>query len=183
MKREKLPSREECIAMFDEFDVPENVRAHSFMVNKVSVFLAQKLKEAGEDVDVDLVDRASLLHDLDKIPTLHNHKHGHISLEILEKKGHKRVGEVIKKHVFHDILDEGLKTWEEKIVSYADKICQEDYIVSLDKRFAYGRKKYAHFQSPRTREAEELYFRLEKEIFEKIKMTPEQLRQVFRRLC
>jgi uncharacterized protein len=179
-KKDRLPSREECMQMFDEFDVPENVRLHSFMVNKVSVFLAQKLKEAGEDIDIDLVDRASLLHDLDKIPTLHNHDHGKMTLDILEKKGHKKVGEIIKKHIFSDILDGGLKTWEEKIVSYADKICQEDQIVLLDERFAYGRKRYAHHQSPRTKEAEDLFRALEKDIHTRIKMTPEQLKETLK---
>lgn len=140
----KLPTHEECMRMMDEFNVPENVRAHSYMVNRVAVFLAKKLKEAGEDIDVDLVDRASLLHDLDKIPTLHNGQHGRMAMEMLAKKGHSKIGEVINKHLFHSILDNNLKTWEDKIVSYADKICQEDYIVSLDERFEYGKKRYAH---------------------------------------
>lgn len=174
-KKERLPSREECLSMFDEFDVPENVRAHSFAVNRVSVFIAQKLKEAGEDIDIDLVDRASLLHDLDKIPTLNNGEHGHLTRKILSEKGHGAVGEIAFKHKFKAILDNGLGTWEEKVVNYADKKCLEDEIVPLKKRFEYGRKRYASFKHPRTKEAELLYIDLEKEIFRIIGLNPEKL--------
>lgn len=176
MKKEKsLPAREECIKIWDEHNVPENVRQHSFAVNRVAVFLAKKLREKGIRIDVELVDRASLLHDLDKIPTLNNGEHGHLTRKILSEKGHGAVGEIALKHRFKAILDNGLRTWEEKVVNYADKKCLEGEIVPLEKRFEYGRKRYASFKHSRTKEAELLYIELEKEIFTKIRLDPKKL--------
>ena len=174
-KTERLPTHEECMALLDEHEVPEHIRKHSFAVNKASVFLAKKLKGSGIDIDVELVDRASLLHDIDKLPTLENGQHGIMAKNILTEKGYVKIGEVIHKHLFHSILDNGLKTWEEKILNYADKRCQEDEIVTLDHRFAYGRKRYKDHEDPRTGEAEDLFRQLEKEIFKKIDLNPERL--------
>jgi len=159
----------------DENDVPENVRRHSFAVNKVAVFLAKKLKEAGEDVDIDLVDRASLLHDLDKIQTLDNGKHGEMTREILTREGHPRVGELAFKHKFNQVTN--LNGWEEKVVNYADKRCREDNLVSLEERFRYARERYPRHSKPETIALEKHFFGLEKEIFDRIKMKPEQLKE------
>jgi putative nucleotidyltransferase with HDIG domain len=174
----KLPTHKQCIELFDEYDVPDNVRKHSFCVNKVAVFLAKKLKEKGIEIDVELVDRASLLHDLDKIPTLDTEEHGKMTAKILLEKGHHpKIGDVIRKHCFNDILDNGLATWEEKLVNYSDKKCREDRIVPLKERFEYGKKRYAHLRGPRTDEAEQLFLDFEKEIFNMIGLDPEKLKE------
>ncbi|MAG08342.1 hypothetical protein CMO89_02625 [Candidatus Woesearchaeota archaeon] len=62
-----LPTREECFELLKEYHVPENVVAHCEKVAKVAVFLAEKLKEKGADVNIELVEGASLLHDLVRI--------------------------------------------------------------------------------------------------------------------
>ena len=88
----KIPTTEECIRLLDEFEVPENIRQHCFAVNKVSMILAKELSKAGEDINIDLVNAASLLHDIDKIKTLkNNNKHGELSCEWLSKKGYNEV--------------------------------------------------------------------------------------------
>ena len=43
-----------------------NVAEHSMVVNATAVFIARKLAEAGQDIDVALVDEASMLHDATK---------------------------------------------------------------------------------------------------------------------
>ena len=68
----KIPTTEECFALWDEFEMPGNIRQHSLNVNKVAMIIANKLKEAGEDIDLELVNAGSLLHDLDKIHTLND---------------------------------------------------------------------------------------------------------------
>ena len=55
-----LPSRDECYSILKEFEVPDGVMGHTELVNKIAVFLAKKLKQAGVDINVELVDRASL---------------------------------------------------------------------------------------------------------------------------
>ncbi len=170
-----LPTRNECLQLLEEHNVPENVRKHSLAVNKVAVFLADKLRQNGIDIDIELVDRASLLHDIDKIPTLGNGEHGEMARQILSEKGHKTVGDVIRKHVFRAIEDPGLDTWEEKVVNYADKRCTEDKLVSLDERFSYAREMYADEVDDDTERIEAMYYGLENEIFGVIGLDPDRL--------
>lgn len=170
-----LPTHKQCMELLDEHNVPENVRKHSFAVNKVAVFLASRLKEKGIDIDVDFVDRASLLHDLDKIATLSKGTHGLLSRKILSENGYERLGKIVHNHVFRAVLDNNLTTWEDKVVNYSDKRCTEDKVVSLKDRFIYGRKRYASHNDARTEEAEQLFFALEKEIFTIIGLDPEKL--------
>lgn len=62
----KLPTRKQAEKYFEDFHVPDNIKQHCFVVNKVAVFLAEKLKASGETIDLEIVDRLSLLHDLFK---------------------------------------------------------------------------------------------------------------------
>lgn len=61
-----LPTREQACDFFDDFHVPNNIKQHCFIVNSIAVFLAEELKARGEKIDLDIVDRLSLLHDLMK---------------------------------------------------------------------------------------------------------------------
>jgi len=172
--RMKLPSREKCFEYLKEYKLPENIVKHSLKVNQIAVFLARRLKEKGVLVDVSAVDRASLLHDLDKIKTLKNHKHGIVTEEILRKKGYASLGRLAKFHRFDYVLK--LKTWEEKIINYADKRCVEDNIVTLKQRFAYLDRKYKIHKRKKSDLAKKLFLKLEREIFHKLKLNPNKLK-------
>ena len=162
----KLPTKEYCFEILKEHEVPQNIIDHSLRVTSIAVCLAKKLVEKGIKIDVDVVERASLLHDLDKIQTLHDfNTHGVVSREILSKKGYAELGKIVNAHRAEDIKDGLVETWEEKVVNYADKISQNDKIVSLSERFEYGRKKYPHLSTPEHRGTEKLVKEVEDEIF------------------
>ena len=67
MKNCNLPTRKECLAIIEEHHVPPHIVKHSLTAAKLAVFLAQRLTEKGIAVDVNLVDRACLLHDIVRI--------------------------------------------------------------------------------------------------------------------
>ena len=138
--------------------------------------IAMKLKAKGVEVNIELVDRASFLHDLDKAKTVETGNHSKIAFESIKGK-YPEVAEVIRNHNFGNILD-GLNTWEDKIVNYADKRSTEDNIVTLEQRFEYGRKRYSHKNEDDRGKAEELFRALEKEIFEHLDFAPDELKQV-----
>lgn len=171
----KIPTTEECENIWDENKVPQNVREHMIAVNKVAMFLGKKLKEAGENINLELLDKASLLHDLDKIPSLKKGGHGHMTRDILTKKGHSKVGELAYKHKFGQVNN--LRTWEEKIINYADKRCKDDEIVSLKERFDDIAKRYKELVTGDSLKMEKLFYDLEKEIFSKLDIKPEELKQ------
>jgi len=162
MRECKLPTRRQCLELMDGFGVPLHIRKHSLAVAKLGVFLAKKLKEKGISVDVDLVDRACLLHDLLRICDLRESGYDRSRQAITDKDRVKwqqlraRYGNLchedaafallgdaypelalaVKRHRYAALLDEKDKpvTWEEKIVYYADKRVMHDRIVPLKER-------------------------------------------------
>ncbi len=152
--------------------VPQNIVEHILIVNKVAVFLAKKLKEAGVDINVELVDTGSMLHDVAKP----NKPHSSLGGEIVEKAGYPEVARLVRKHAFIATFDEGL-TWEEKVVQYADKRCRDDKIVSVDERYDDFMKRYGD-SSGRGEEARKVTKEREKEIFSKLKIKPEDLKEL-----
>jgi len=167
-----LPSREECFALLKKHGVPEHIVRHSMAVERVAVFLAKKLAEKGCLVDAEVVSRAALLHDLDKMKSLElGSGHGKISEEILKREGFPLLGRIAFKHHLSQILSpKPFSTWEEKLVYYADKRVTHYHLVSLGERFRYlleryGSQKEAFEEISACRPKVE---KLEKEIFKKL---------------
>ena len=172
MKKYKLPTRKQCFDIIKECGLPSHIVAHSLAVARLAVFLAEKLKEKGIFVDVELVDRACLLHDIarpcdfresdcnrsnqaateqDKAKwrqlkmKYHGLCHEDIAYELLAKK-YPELATTIKRHRYKAILDEKEKpiTWEEKLVYYADKRIMHDKIVPLKERLEEAHKRNIH---------------------------------------
>jgi len=177
----KYPSRKQCFEFYKELDSPPNILKHVSMVNKVAVFLARRLKQKGIEIDFKLIDRASLLHDLDKWLCLHNKNliHGDETERILSKKGYPEIGFYAKQHVSDHILNT-LKTWEEKVISHADRIVIGDKIVTVEQRFEYLNKRYPPKDLKLRKKTEKSSKDLENEILSIIKLTPEQLIKKFK---
>ena len=169
MKKYSLPTRKECFDTIKEYHVPLHILKHSLAVAKLAVFLAERLEEKGVAVDVNLVDRACLLHDIvrvcgvkepdyrgfeqtiteqDKakwgqIRTRYKGRHHEdIAYELL-KEEYPVLALTIRKHRYMAITDEREKpsTWEEKLVYYADKRIMREKIVPLKERLEEAHKR------------------------------------------
>lgn len=167
-----IPSKEECYRLWDGYHMPENIRRHTLQVTRIAVFLARKLNQNGVKVNVTLVERGALLHDIDKILTIKNNKHGEVAEQILLRRNYPELARIAITHRFKYIRDPTL-SWEEKVVNYADKRVKHDQIVSLDERFTdllirYDVKVPDH-------EAIQMFFQLEKELFRMIHLDPMRL--------
>ncbi len=66
----KLPTEQQCQELFRKYKVPPNIKQHCEKVRETAVFLAKKLKEAGENINLDFVSKLALLHDLFKMVAL-----------------------------------------------------------------------------------------------------------------
>jgi uncharacterized protein len=161
-----LPSQEQCLNYFEEYKVPKNIKKHCMKVQEIAVFLAKKLNEAGIMVDVEMVRAGAILHDLFKIAAIkdlepnkfHTYQFTEEELEMRSKLIKKFPGmyeNEIAYEIFKDdfpqlaltIKREGDphnndKTWEEKIINYADTRIFKEEIVTLDERFSYLVEKY-----------------------------------------
>ena len=169
MKDYSLPTHKECLVILAEYHVPPHIVSHSKAVAKLAVFLAQRLNENGAAVDVTLLDRACLLHDLLRVldfkesdfnrfkrilPDEEKAKwqwlrakynassHEDAAYDILREQ-YPTLALTIKKHRYMILLDEKEKpdTWEEKLLYYADKRVMHERIVPLKERLAEGHKR------------------------------------------
>jgi uncharacterized protein len=172
MKNYNLPTRSQCLNLMQEHHVPAHVRQHSLTVAKLAVFLATKLRDKGIAINIDLVDRACLLHDLFRLfefresdydksappPTEKDKEqwehlraeykglcHEDAAYDLLKQK-YPALALTIKRHRYAALLDEQDRphTWEEKLVYYADKRVMHDKIVPLKKRLEEAHKRNVH---------------------------------------
>ncbi|MCK4589474.1 MAG: HDIG domain-containing protein [Nanoarchaeota archaeon] len=139
----------------DKYRVPVGVRKHCQMVNKVAMFLAKKLRAVGVDIDVNLVNAASLLHDVFRMVNFYTfegadredkevwqplkEQYGHlgheeIAYELL-KNHYLKVAEIISRHGPKAVTQGTFKTWEDKVVLYADRRIMHTKLVTLEERY------------------------------------------------
>ena len=162
MRNYALPSQNECRAMIRDCHVPVHIVKHAEAVAKLGVFLAERLTDGGIDVDIPLVERACLLHDLFRVcdcpledfscfeqpvtdeditrwrrlKAEHGHRrHEEAAYAFLEDK-YPVLATTIHKHRYTAVIDEDDRpaSWEEKLVYYADKRVMHDRIVPLRER-------------------------------------------------
>ena len=161
-----IPTREECLELFRKHNTPENVIRHCKRANKTAVFLAKKLKEKNIDLNIEAVDKASLLHDFARTKGMSHSKVGHDLL----KNTYPLIAKIILVHNTQNISD--LKTWEQKIVFYADKRSLDDQLVILTKRYADAKERYGALVDGGMFDAAH---ELEKQIFNIIGIEPDKL--------
>jgi hypothetical protein len=172
MKDCSLPTRKECLAILAEYHVPPHIVRHNQAVAKLAVFLAQRLNENSEAVDVTLLDRAGLLHDMMRVfdfkqpdynrfernlpqeekakwrllrAKYKSSSHEDAAYEILKDK-YPALALTIKRHRYMAMLDEKdhPDTWEEKLLYYADMRVMHDKITPLKQRLDEGHKRNIH---------------------------------------
>lgn len=171
MRSQTLPSREECIDLLRECHVPVHIVKHSKAVAKLGVFLAQRLLEKDMLVNVDLVERACLLHDIFRVCEFALKDFSRFEQPVTEedkarwqeiKERHAGTGhedaacaylkdaypllaQTIRKHRYTAIVDkeDRPQTWEEKLVYYADKRAMHDKIVPLLERLDEAHRRNA----------------------------------------
>jgi len=177
MKKFNLPTRQQCFDIIKEYRVPSHILKHSLTVAKLAVFLAERLREKGEAVDVDLVDRACLLHDIARVCDFEELNYGNFEQTVTEQDKAKwqqireRYEEIrhedaayeilkeeypvlaltVRRHKYRAMLDERTRpnTWEEKLVYYADMRVMHDKIVPLKTRLKEGHKRNIHLHGPK----------------------------------
>jgi len=170
-----IPSRDECLAILRDCRVPAHIVRHSKTVARFGVFLARELARRGVVVDVELVERACLLHDIFRVCEFPLQDFSPFEQPVTEddkatwralKERHAGTGhedaacaflrdrylvlaETIRKHRYAAIVheDDRPQTWEEKLVYYADKRVMHDAIVPLRVRLEEAHKRHAAWRA------------------------------------
>ncbi|MFX1253012.1 MAG: HD domain-containing protein [Promethearchaeota archaeon] len=171
-----LPSFEEIEQWFKQFRLPKRVIDHCALVCRVSLFLGKKLQEKGQTINLELLEKGALLHDLDKIVSLERKQgHGEIAAQFLSEQGMKEVALIAYRHRIDRLgTEDEPATWCEKIVFYADKICQNSTVTSLKNRLEDLIRRYPEYRES-FYEKKPLILALEKEIFNYLDFSPKEL--------
>lgn len=193
-----IPTREECFNLMDKYRVPIGVKKHCLIVNKIAVFLAKKLRAAGIDIDVNVVEAASLLHDLlrvvnfsgfegasredqeiwSKYKEMYGHMdHADAAYEELKDK-YPRIATVVARHGVRSVNENNHKSWEDRVVLYADRRVVHTRIVSVEERYQDAMIRHADFFEKTGLNPElekKRVLKVERDIFSNLKFKPEEL--------
>lgn len=146
-----VPTVAECEALWDKYEMWDNIRAHSRRVGELAHAMAGHAEKQGEEISPQAVLAAGLLHDLGKTHSiLHGGHHDQIGAAWVMRE--TRNGPISQAVLFHTFWP-----WEEKLdqapllvqlILYADKRVQHDQYVDLDSRFSdlvtrYGKSERA----------------------------------------
>ena len=137
----KIPTKEECIGLLRKNNVPDNIIAHLMAVCDVSMKICDVLQKRKIKVNRELVAAAAMLHDIKKLQPGEHEIEG---ANYVSSLGYAEVAVLIKKHGLKHCHEGGFspKTWEEKIVFYADKRVNGNEVVSVNERFEYIKQRY-----------------------------------------
>lgn len=172
-----IPSQNKCLELLKKYNFPDEKLRHVKLVSDVAKFLGVKLKKKKPKIkiNVSLLVAAGLLHDIDK--NIPGKKHPLEGARVLREEGYGEVADVILKHDIEAFLDPERKpkTWEEKILALSDKMVKDE-IITVDERYRLWREERIPEQNA-ILDATYPYFKnLEKEIFEIIKIRPEEVK-------
>ncbi len=129
-KRKQIPTREECLALFNIYQTPEPVIEHGKMVGNTALFLANALYEKGLKLDLPMIRAAGLLHDI-----LKGHRdHARHGGNLLRRWGFDPVAEIVENHM-DIVLNENEPINEAQIVYLADKLIRGTRPISVQENF------------------------------------------------
>ena len=188
-------TKSEISKLYKTYHVPKSIISHMKQVANVCKILANKFEGKGIKINKKILINTALTHDVFRVCDIKDYNPKNLDpkatkkdIEIWQelrdsykKIGHemaisrllRNMGEydlagIIMKHDFYRI--DQLKTWEEKLLYYADKRVDFDTIVDLKIRFEEGRKRNSDANSnfEKIVDTEQKVILLEKEIISKI---------------
>jgi len=149
LERPFLPGYPTCLAWMQEQALPHNLVAHVHGVAAAAYQMALWLRAAGHHLDPLLAQRGALLHDLAKLKAMERPPeqrigHAELAARMLEDRGEKLLAECARRHPLFAILqpEQAPRSWEEKLVYFADKLVEGARMAGLDERIASLRQRY-----------------------------------------
>ncbi|WP_027398610.1 HD domain-containing protein [Anaerovorax odorimutans] len=140
MEREnnKHPSREKCMALLKEYNTPEHVIRHCIAVTDTALKIAGALNEHGNNLNMDLIQAAGLLHDIARVED----KHWDVGADYLSSLGYDEEADIVRVHMFYIGEKTQEKITELDIICLSDRMVKENKFVGLQKRMQYVLDKY-----------------------------------------
>jgi len=182
-----IPTREQCLALMDQYGMLANIRAHSLLVTNVAEEILNGLMTGNESgvglPEKELVLAGALLHDIAKTICLQQDcMHAQKGRDICLEHGYPAISEIVCEHVLlkefsPERYAQGI-FYAKEIVYYADKRVCHDTIVSIEERLAYILERYGNNDEERFQRIKDNFKRcriLEDNLFSRIHFAPEEL--------
>ncbi len=178
-----LPDYPTCLGWLAERGTPFNILAHVQMVAAAAYLLATWLRKKGVNVDPVLTHRGGLLHDLGKIESIRSNRergdqgdHAALAKEILMARGQPELAEIADRHMLcqDPASPRQPRSWEEKLVHFADKLVEDSRPVSLQDRLAALQARYPAFAHEISGSLP-ILVGMEREICTQLEITPDEL--------
>jgi len=174
-----IPSVETCLQFMEKYRMPDHIKAHSIMVEKVARLIAGGLEGAGVEIALDKVTAGALMHDIAKPMCLHtNEDHAAKGKEICIDNHFEEIAEIVGAHIRLKGYNGNRAISEKEIIYYADKRVNHDVVVSLEERLAYLLDHYGGGDDRicgLIRKNFEICKEVEKKLFAKLPFTPEEV--------
>ena len=139
-----IPSIKECFEFMEQYEMLDNIKAHSIMVEKIATIIGCKLKDAGADISLERIAAGALLHDIGKSLCLNTgDDHEAWGREICLQNHLDEIADIVGEHVRLKHYNPEEAVHEKEIVYYADKRVNHDVVVSLQERLRYLLNHYA----------------------------------------
>ena len=194
-----LPTEQQCLELFRTYNVPRHIFEHCLNVSKLTLFLAQKLKERGQNLNLELVHRIALLHDLFKVvaieelSSLFSYSEEEIKMWKTLRQKYPDLHEcdvayLVFKEEFPELAlaikhaSDPLKkdkSIEEDLAHYADWRVSNNQIVSLSDRLIYLKQRYPKGDQY-WQQRSDVIFQIEKRLFSHLDFSPEQISQLIK---
>jgi len=184
VNEQMIPSVEQCFEFMTQYEMLDNIKEHSVMVEKISRIIAEHLNESGSSrLSLERVSAGALLHDIGKVSGLENGEtsartHADIGKSICLENDLDEIADIVKQHLRLEGFDPEGDIDEEEIVYYADKRVTHDRIVDLEERLEYLLDRYAKEDELRAKMIKKnisLCARVEKKLFAHLPFEPHDL--------
>lgn len=187
IEKNQIPTISQCLEFIEQYEMLDNIRAHSFVVARVAETLVDGLEKTGKALGP-LPDRGevlagALLHDIAKTVCLKTDcLHAETGHDICLELGYPEIAEIVAEHVVlkkfaGHLYRQGIFSAKE-LVFYADKRVRHDQVVSLGTRLEYILERYGQGDPAREHRIRLNFnntLELEKLLFSFLDFSPEEI--------
>jgi len=154
LERMTLPDYSACLGWLEEQGTSFNIMAHMQLTAAAAYLMGVWLRKKGVSVDPVLAHRGGLLHDLGKMESIRSSRergvlgdHAALAREILSARGQPELAEIAGRHMLcpDPASPRFPRSWEEKLVHFADKLVEDNRLVSLEERLEALKTRYPAF--------------------------------------
>jgi hypothetical protein len=177
-----IPTVKQCYQLMDQYEMPDHMRHHSIVVEKVASLITRGLIGAGIPLSMELITAGALMHDIaKKICLSEGCDHSLVGEEICLKNQLDEIADLVGEHVRLKHFDPEGIILEKEIIYYADKRVAHDQIVTIEERLKdlyirYGKGNVA--LEKRMEENFRICLRVEQKLFSKLSFKPNDIRYI-----